>query len=85
VSNRLRYNRSVSDLLQHYQNVKSELQVLRGSVAGLPGAEEFLKLFDEFVREYEFGLALEIVCDRLLDPAVTAPTAEVVSRIGCIT
>ncbi len=50
-------------------------------MASLPGAEEFLKLFDEFVREYEFGLALEIVCDRLLEPAVAAPSAEVVSRI----
>ena len=41
---------------------------LRESVPGLKRDTKYLELFDEFVRECEFGLALGLLCDFLLEP-----------------
>jgi len=39
------------------------------------------QIFDEFVREHEWGLALHVVCDYLLEPATQAAPIAVIQQI----
>ena len=42
------------------------------------GGDDANQLFDDFVREQEWGLALHVVCDYLLEPKTqAAPTAAI--------
>jgi hypothetical protein len=38
-------------------------------------------VFDEFLREHEWGLALHVVCDYLLEPATPPAAAELIEEI----
>jgi hypothetical protein len=71
----------MNKLHNHYENVKAELQELRASISGFSGNQKYLESFDEYVRENELGLALETLCDFLLEPTTGAPNSEIVSRI----
>jgi hypothetical protein len=65
-------------------------QELRISVAKLrpilegPEQQGYLLLFDEFLDEHEFGLALHCVCDYLLEPQAPAPHPATVERIALL-
>lgn len=43
-----------------------------------------LDLFDEFVRECELGLALDSVCDYLIEPGTPRPEIAVMERIQAL-
>jgi hypothetical protein len=60
----------------HYAALKARLESLR--VVFLTGikAEAYSALFNEFLAEWELGLALEVLCDFLLEPNVP-PVSEV--------
>jgi len=67
-----------------HRNVREQLQALRDSVPSLDAARKYLEMFDEFVREHEFGLALETFCDFLLDD-MTAPVSQsVLESVACL-
>ncbi len=48
-----------------FKSVKIQLQNLQHFISHSESAQGYLVLFDEFVREYEFSLALETLCDFL--------------------
>jgi hypothetical protein len=49
------------------RDLQEGLQALRPILLGERG-HSFLDLFDEFVEQREFGLALHALCDFMLDP-----------------
>jgi hypothetical protein len=59
-----------------FEEVRTRLGNLRHLISGSDAARRYLALFDELLREYEFALALETLCDFLrevsspIDPAV---------------
>ena len=55
-------------LHDRFDFLKAELLDLRNSLPELLQDEKYLQLIDEFIREDEFGLALESICDFLLEP-----------------
>ena len=40
-------------------------------------------LFDEFIREHEFGLALHVICDHVLE-STTQPTTTLIQKIEAL-
>jgi hypothetical protein len=64
-----------------HQNLKGQLQTLRDSVPALKDDPQYLEVFDEFLREYEFGLALETLCDFLLEPRVPLVSEALLEQI----
>lgn len=52
---------------EQFNNVRTRLQNLRHLISHSETAQGYLDLFDEFVREYEFALALETLCDFLVE------------------
>jgi hypothetical protein len=61
----------MADRLTHMQTIKNGLEALRPILQGLEDSG-YLTLFDEFLDQSEFGLALHCICDYLLEPQ-TAP------------
>lgn len=57
----------MANLDELHHHLKCQLQELRGSISALKNDPKYLGLFDEFLREHEFGLALETLCDFLLE------------------
>ena len=41
-------------------------------------------LFDEFIREHEFGLALHVICDHLLGSTTQMPTPTLIQKIQAL-
>ena len=59
---------------RHFRNLRIRLASLRPLLADSSGAQKYLRLFDEFIREYEFGLALATLCDFLFEtPTLVNP------------
>ena len=58
----------MASLDELHRNLQSQLQGLKESIPALQNDPKYLGLFDEFLREHEFGLALETLCDFLLEP-----------------
>jgi len=58
-------------------NLANEVGELRHILTEKADASGYLKFFDEFLGEHEFGLALHAVCDYLLESEV--------ERIDCVT
>ena len=58
--------------MERLNEVEQKLANLR-DIVPIEWNPEAVPLFDEFVREHEWGLALHIVCDYLLEP--TTPSA----------
>ncbi len=54
----------------HYATLKTRLESLRSAFPAGIKAEVYCTLFDEFLANREFGLALEVLCDFLLQPDV---------------
>jgi hypothetical protein len=74
----------MQDLDTLHGNIKRELLALRGLMPGFLNHTAYSNLFDEFVREYEFGSALETACDYLLD-AVGAPVDDgVLNKVAAL-
>jgi hypothetical protein len=59
----------------HYSVLRTRLQSLRAIFPHGPRGETCCALFDDFLANNEFGLALDVLCDFLLDPA-TRPVTE---------
>jgi hypothetical protein len=65
------------------KGVAAQLQSLRPILLTEHG-HSFLDLFDEFMREQEFELALHVVCDYILEPntlTVSNATVEEIRRL----
>ena len=62
------------------KETQGELQFLR-PVLLAEGAGSALDLFDEFVREHEFDLALHVVCDFLLDSDSLQVSGSIIDQI----
>lgn len=45
------------------------------------GGDDVNQLFDDFVREHEWGVALHLVCDHLLEPTAQAAPEAVIQQI----
>ena len=71
----------VNESHEDWAGVEAELRAMRASVSGLPAAREFLWLFDEFVEVNELELALESLCDLLLDESTAGVSEEIVARV----
>jgi hypothetical protein len=63
------------------QDLANRLEDLRHILTGKPEAAGYLKFFDDFLEEGEFGLALHAVCDYLLEPDVPAVDGPTMERI----
>jgi len=48
------------------------------------GGDNVNLFFDDFVREYEWGLALHVVCDYLLEPKTQAAPTAVIQQIEAL-
>jgi hypothetical protein len=46
--------------------------------------DDWRKLFDEFIREYEFELALHVICDYLLEPEIQIPHDSILEKISSL-
>jgi hypothetical protein len=67
------------DRLRRVREIASEVAPLRTL---LPAADvNATSLFDEFLRETEFDLALHIICDFLLEPHSPPPSQELVTKL----
>jgi len=64
-----------------FRYVKNELLALRESFPEFRRDAKYLELFDEFVREYEFGLAFGLLCDFLLEPETPPISNDILARI----
>jgi hypothetical protein len=60
--------------------LQAELFLLRQELL-VETAHSFISLFDEFMKEGEFGLALHAVCDFLLEPGSPRVTKSTLDRI----
>jgi len=54
----------------HYAALKARLQSLRAVFSGGIKAEVYSALLEDFLPNREYGLALEVLCDFLLEPNV---------------
>lgn len=58
----------------HYAILHARLAALRRIFPRGPKGETYGALFDEFLENREFGLALDVLCDCLLEPNVSPPS-----------
>lgn len=63
----------------HY--LENQLQGLKESIPAFQNDPKYLCPFDEFLREHEFGLALETLCDFLLEPDAPPLSASQIEQI----
>ena len=61
---------SAPNLNPHYATLKTRLESLRAVFPSGIKAEVYCSLFDDFLANREFGLALEVLSDFLLEPEV---------------
>jgi hypothetical protein len=64
--------------------LRTRLEALRTIFPSGGQGETFCALFDEFVENREFGLALEVLCDFLLEPDVRPVTETELNEIGAL-
>ena len=57
--------------MAHYTELTNRILQLRSLLSG--AGDQTFEFFDEFLREHEFGLALHVICDFLID----SPTARI--------
>ncbi len=62
-----------------WHELEAQLQKLKDGLSDGVDLERS-KLFDEFMREHEFGLALHLLCDYLLEPT-TQPAAPTIVKL----
>src|SRR5438270_10883689 len=66
---------SIAMTVQNAACIKNILLSLRSELPALAANESSLALFDEFVREEEFGLAVNVICDCLVHQTPVVSTA----------
>lgn len=71
----------MTDMQEQFTKVKNELLSLRAEIPALLDDQKYLYWFDEFLSEYEFGLALGMLCDFLLEPKTPPVNGEILERI----
>jgi hypothetical protein len=65
-----------------WQELEKQFEDFKGVLP--PGMDpQCSELFDEFVREHEFGLALHVICDHLLE-SKTQPTTTLIRKIEAL-
>ncbi len=74
----------MGDEIRRFDELRARVEQLRPILADKQDAYGYLSLFDEFVREAEFGLALHAVCDCLLEPETPRPEPTTVERIRAL-
>lgn len=74
----------MNDRVNRAEELRAKLRELRQVLAEASDGEGYLMLFDEFVRECEFDLALHSVCDYLLEPGTPAVEIETIDRIQAL-
>ncbi len=74
----------MNDRVKRAEELRAKLTELRQVLADASDGEGYLALFDEFVRECEFDLALHNVCDYLLEPGTPAVEMETIDRIQAL-
>jgi hypothetical protein len=57
----------------HYAVLRARLQSLRSIFPIGPRGETYCALFDDFLGNNEFGLAMQVLCDFLLESDVPSP------------
>jgi hypothetical protein len=62
------------------KELRTQLQLLRPLLLGEPG-HSFLDLFDDLMLEGEFGVALDVLCDFILQPDSPKVSKSTVDRI----
>ena len=62
------------------EKLREELQALRPVLLTEP-SHRYVDLFDEFIEHHEFGLALETVCDYILEPASPRVSESIIDLI----
>jgi hypothetical protein len=60
--------------IQHYARLRAHLESLRPISPSGPRGETYCALFDDFLTNNEFGLALDVLCDFLLEPDTPPPS-----------
>lgn len=65
------------------QDLKTELGQLKDTLPQRMD-ERYSQLFEEFMREYELGLALHVICDFLLEPSTRAPSKNTLEKIRAL-
>jgi hypothetical protein len=64
--------------------LRTRLETLRPIFPSGGKGETFCALFDEFLENREFGLALEVLCDFLLEPDVPPPSETEFNEIALL-
>jgi hypothetical protein len=65
------------------KELRTQLELLRPLLLAEPG-HSFLELFDELMQEGEFGVALDVLCDFVLQldsPKVSKSTVDQIQRL----
>lgn len=65
------------------QELKRHLEILKNAISKDLDAN-YSELFNEFIREHEFGLALHVVCDHLLESTRQPVTAILIKQIQAL-
>ena len=71
-------------LLRHYERMEATLNKLRPVLVEneVPAvATGYLRLFDEFMEHREYGLAVDAICDFVLEPDYTPLSPELVNEL----
>ena len=68
----------------HYTALKRRLESLRGLFSTGIKQEAYSALFDEFLSHRELGLALDVLCDFLLEPDVRPITEVELNEIASL-
>ncbi len=73
-----------NDRQSHWAELRTRLEALRPIFPSGGKGETFCTLFDEFLENREFGLALEVLCDFLLEPDVSPPSETEFNEIAAL-
>jgi hypothetical protein len=65
------------------QDLKGQLEILKNAISKELDPKDS-ELFDEFIREHEFGLALHLICDHLLESTRQPATATLIQQIQAL-
>src|SRR4051812_19230200 len=65
----------------YYEGLEKRLNELRSLIASSQRGIKYVELFDEFMREKEYGLALDTFCDFVLEPDSTSFTDDLAHEL----
>ena len=67
----------------YIENLAARVGDLRTTLDGRPNANGFLEMFDDFLAQHEFDLALHVVCDYLMEQD-KGPDSPTIDRINSL-